>query len=191
MSVHQRIYRLLLVMYPPEHRDEYGEPMIQMLQDRLRDEGGGVGTAMVWAQVVTDLARTALFERMETTMETFKSGWWRVGAGFMALAQAVWAIGSHPLVDPDPNVGSEQNLPSALYLAAAGLIVAGLVVRKNRKALGSAMIGIGVLPGTLAITILWMPPVALIGVLAVFVAGAAFIDAVKQRRSDQLANVRP
>jgi hypothetical protein len=47
-------------------------------------------------------------------MEALKPSWWRAAAGFVAVAQAVYAIGSHPLVDPDPNLRSERNLPTAV-----------------------------------------------------------------------------
>ena len=69
MRIQERIYRTLLLAYPPKHRREFGEPMVQMMRDRLRDEGGGARTILVWVQVLADLVRTAAKERAEANME--------------------------------------------------------------------------------------------------------------------------
>ena len=36
-----RVYRKLLLIYPKEHRREYGEPMVQLFRDRMRRDGDG------------------------------------------------------------------------------------------------------------------------------------------------------
>ena len=72
MRIQERIYRTLLVAYPAEHRRDYGEPMVQMMRDRLRDEGGGPRTVLVWVRILADLVKTAASERAETAMEAAK-----------------------------------------------------------------------------------------------------------------------
>ncbi len=61
----EKVYRALLAAYPSEHRREYEEPMVQLFRDRMRCEGGGFRTPVVWAQTLTDLVRSAFTERME------------------------------------------------------------------------------------------------------------------------------
>ena len=35
----EKLYRLMLRVYPESHRREYGEPMIQMFRDRMKFDG--------------------------------------------------------------------------------------------------------------------------------------------------------
>jgi hypothetical protein len=57
------VYRALLRLYPPAFRRSYGDPMVQLFGDRLRD----VGTR-AWLRTLPDLVRTASIERTEATM---------------------------------------------------------------------------------------------------------------------------
>ena len=65
------VYRVLLILYPYEHRREYGEQMVQLFRDRMRRDGGGYRTAIVWFHILSDLLRSALNEHLE------RSGFWR------------------------------------------------------------------------------------------------------------------
>lgn len=175
MSAHERIYRALLVAYPAEHRREYGEPMVQIMRDRLRDEGGGIRTAVVWAHVVADLAKTSFVERTETTMDTLRTGWWRIAAGLIAAVLAIGAVGS--LVEPATGPWYKYILGPAALAVAPVLIVAGLIIRARNGTSGSVMIAIGVLPGAAAIVLFWYPPALVFGALSMAVALAALVDA--------------
>ena len=66
------VYRVLLLLYPDEHMREYGEQMVQLFRDRMRRDGGGYRTAIVWFHILSDLLRSALNEHLE------RSGFWRV-----------------------------------------------------------------------------------------------------------------
>ena len=61
--VSERVYRALLVAYPRDFRQEYGEQMIQFFRDRMRLDGGGLRGLLIWMQLVPDLAASALRER--------------------------------------------------------------------------------------------------------------------------------
>jgi len=165
----------MLLVYPKEHRQAYGEPMTQLLRDRLRAEGGGARSTLVWLQVASDLATTALSERTETTLDTLKHGWWRIAAAFIGVAMAFLGIGNLFGGDDGPLYG--KIVAAAVGLAAAGLIFAGLALRWTNRARGSLLIGIGVAPAALLVVFLWFPPVAAVGVLAIVVALKAFTDA--------------
>ena len=58
----EKLYRLLLVAYPREHRREYGELMVQLFRDRMRRDGGGLGSLNVWLEMIVDLVGSALKE---------------------------------------------------------------------------------------------------------------------------------
>ena len=60
----ERVYRALLVAYPREFRREYGDLMTQFVRDRMRRDGKGIRGLMIWAHVLSDLATSALRERV-------------------------------------------------------------------------------------------------------------------------------
>ena len=66
--ISERVYRALLLAYPSEHRREYGEPMAQLFRDRMRRDGRGLRTLVVWARMIFDLAGSAFKERKEGAM---------------------------------------------------------------------------------------------------------------------------
>jgi hypothetical protein len=51
----ERIYRLMLRLYPRQFRQSYGEEALLLLQDRMRDETGGWRRARLWLDVLADL----------------------------------------------------------------------------------------------------------------------------------------
>ncbi|MBI3750770.1 MAG: hypothetical protein HY263_03805 [Chloroflexi bacterium] len=58
-----RLYRALLRLYPASFRDRFGDEMVQLLGDQLRDaRGDGVGGT--WAAAIRDLVVTAASERL-------------------------------------------------------------------------------------------------------------------------------
>ena len=61
----ERVYRYLLVVYPREHRREYGELMIQLFRDRMRCDGNGFTGPIVWIQMFFDLVGAAFKEHKE------------------------------------------------------------------------------------------------------------------------------
>jgi hypothetical protein len=57
-------YGLLLRLYPRAFREEYGEDMVQLHRNQLRDESA----TRVWARTVLDVALTAPSIRLEAHM---------------------------------------------------------------------------------------------------------------------------
>lgn len=63
---HERLYRLLLHLYPSAFRERFGDEMVQLFGDQLRDArrgGASAGTARTWLRTLGDLAVTAASER--------------------------------------------------------------------------------------------------------------------------------
>jgi hypothetical protein len=57
-----RLYGLLLRLYPPDFREEYGSPLEQQFQDEYREcleRDGFRGVLRLWFRIVWDLLRTA------------------------------------------------------------------------------------------------------------------------------------
>ncbi len=177
MTVHDRVYRRLLMLYPAQHRREYSEPMVQLVRDRMRDEGGGLRTGLLWAQILVDLMRSALAERTETTMTNLKTGWWRLAAAMIGPIIAYLGIGD--LMTPESGPLYGRIGAATAGVAGCTAIYAGLIVRRHKKAIGSYLIAAGTLPGTFLMAFFWFPPVALIGVLSLAVVIAAAVDAPK------------
>jgi hypothetical protein len=52
----EKIYALLLRLYPPHFRDAYGEAALQLFRDRARDEKGFFASVRLWFDLLGDLA---------------------------------------------------------------------------------------------------------------------------------------
>ena len=67
-AISQRIFRLLLCVYPSEFRKTYGSHMQQVFEDRCREEfgkDGSVGMLRFWTHTFVDLFRSASVEHLE------------------------------------------------------------------------------------------------------------------------------
>ena len=94
--------------YPREHRREYGELMVQLFRDRMRCEGGGLRSLVIWMQTLTDLVGSALRERMEgvemraTLMSTFwtvfepRIRWWYLVITIALVALIAFGLSGLP-----------------------------------------------------------------------------------------------
>ena len=133
MTLSERVYRKMLIAYPEEHRRRYGEPMALLFRDRLRRDGGGFGTVLVWGHVGFDLARSAFTERMETamTMETWTSRWWEATVVVLAVNSAVFGV----LFTASDQLG----WAFVLGYVPAALLVAGLALRNKWRTGATAM----------------------------------------------------
>jgi hypothetical protein len=137
MTVSERVYQALLVAYPEEHRRRYGQPMALMFRDRMRRDGGGFGTVLVWGLVGLDLARSAFTERMETAMtaETWTSRWWEATVIVLAANSVVFGVIALG--------GGYVEIPIAFGFAPAALLIAGLALRNTWRAGATVMVVAG------------------------------------------------
>lgn len=105
VATSDRIYRLVLNVYPRAFRDEYGEEMAQTLRDQVRDtwtERRIVGVAALWLRVLLDTARSAFVEhlRQGRTVSFSRN---RLGYGLATgfgfpLALVTFAYRLHPAI---------------------------------------------------------------------------------------------
>ena len=75
----QRLYRVLLSVYPRSFRRDYGELMAQAFGDRLREKGA----PRTWGLVVTDLALSVPQQLMEVSLMNQR---WMVGVAATGTA---------------------------------------------------------------------------------------------------------
>lgn len=181
MDRHRRAYRALLIAYPAEHRRDYGEPMTQLFVDRLRDEGGGARSLLLWIQTLADLVSSAFTERVETTMKSFRTDWWRILALPLSLFLVLAGIAN--LIEDTEGALFGRIAYAAVTVIGFGLVIAGLFTRRKNRKMGSTMIAVGVMPGFALAIMFWIPPLALAGVLSIAISMAAFIDAPKAPQS--------
>jgi hypothetical protein len=56
----ERIYRLLLRLYPSQFRQSYGEEAVQLFRDRMQDETGFFRYSRLWLDLLLDLGSLRL-----------------------------------------------------------------------------------------------------------------------------------
>ncbi|HKR26871.1 MAG TPA: S41 family peptidase [Acidobacteriaceae bacterium] len=78
----EKIYALLLRLYPARFRAQYGEEALRLLRDRLRDEPGFLARVRLWLDLLLDLGvsvpREHHAQRAEVTPLRLESGLFRV-----------------------------------------------------------------------------------------------------------------
>ncbi len=137
-----RVYRAMLLVYPEDHRRAYGDAMAQLFRDRLRRDGGGIGTARVWASVGPDLVASAFTERLETAMnvQTWTNRWWEATVIVYAIAQVIMGVVIGLNLYPGWSI--------LIGFGPAALLLGGLVLRERQRGLATLMIIVGsLLPG--------------------------------------------
>jgi hypothetical protein len=76
LSASERLYRLLLFVYPPAYRRAYGPPMIQAYRDLCRNsvrQRGMVGLGSLWLRLLADLFTSSIGQHLDVLRE----GWIR------------------------------------------------------------------------------------------------------------------
>jgi hypothetical protein len=74
MTISERVYRSLLLAYPAAFRREYGESLMQLFRDQMRDCSGRWGTrVLLWMRMLADTFRAAPAMHLETV--TGPEGW--------------------------------------------------------------------------------------------------------------------
>lgn len=147
---HQALYRAFVTLYPRSFRTDYGDPMVQLFADRVRDVG-----AKAWLRALPDLARTVPVERIEAVMS-------RLGPRARVLALAFAVLGATAV-----SIGIGGG--GVLIIAVA--VVAVLV--SQRHLFGS--LGGERAPLRHAVVQAWWAPVAALLGLAMLVAGVGTI----------------
>ena len=112
----EKIYGLLLRLYPARFRQAHGEEALQLYRDRSRDERGLVPRLRLWLDLVADLA-VSLPREYRRTEPTLVSASAQPGLNGLP--------GFRLLEEQPPRTGA---LLSAVFLALAGLAAASVLI---------------------------------------------------------------
>jgi hypothetical protein len=161
MSPSETVYRTLLFVYPVEHRRAYGDAMVQLFRDRMRRDGGGFGTLMVWTRVGFDLAASAFKERMETIMatENWTNRWWETSVVLLAVNSVVFGF----LFANNDHLG----WGIAVGFVPGVLLIAGLAMR-SRQRIGATIF---LTVGSVAAAVAWWVIYTVVLAVAIVVGG--------------------
>ena len=80
MKLSERIYRVLLLLYPRRYREHYSEPMACAFRDQLRGATSAPAKLRLWARTLADLLRSLPIRHFE--------GLRRVQVGQLAYSEA-------------------------------------------------------------------------------------------------------
>lgn len=106
--------------------------------------------------------------------------WWTVGAAVLAASLLILAIGN--LVSHDEGAYSSKVLVLAGAALAATLVFGGLALRRRGRAIGSAAVAVGCLPGCAALVLWWFPPAVGAGFLSLAITVFAAADAARSHQ---------
>ena len=179
-----RFYEFLLVLYPKSHRAEYGPDMVQLFADRYRDErptGDFFRFVRFWGGMVGDIFRTALAERTESVVSSFKLNWWKWAIGLFAALQGVFlAEASARLVTGDDDLGLSWGLRVLEFtvpLVTVIGLVSGLRLLTKRPRVASILLTVGLSPVILSGPLFfWFPPMWLVSLLGIYLTVKVFME---------------
>lgn len=142
-SFSERLYRTLLVAYPKEFRQQYGEQLVQVFGDLCREEleqHGRKGLLVLWIRTLGDLAVSVFSQRSGLAMFSFslvRSGGLAIAIGgvlnfvskYLSYTGGMTASIAYP-----ESLSSRLALllgPIGMFLLAAGLATLGLYLMRG------------------------------------------------------------
>ena len=133
---HERLYRVLVRLYPAEFRTRFGDEMVQFFSDQLRDartRGATAGIARTWLRTLGDLAVTAPSEhvRRDRTVAHSLGGPPSIATRALGLAGVLGGVVLVAAFIPNLPWGADLfNLRLALFNVGAIAIVLALYRRQ-------------------------------------------------------------
>lgn len=127
-----RLYQALLVIYPPEFRQSYGNPMLQVFHDcslRALRERGTSGLLALWWWTALDTLQSAIEEHSQRGVDMSKEKFFKLSGWVMIVGPILFLIGAWAKTRPPYVSYALSSMPIDRYAipAATPLIVAGLV----------------------------------------------------------------
>jgi len=159
LTLSERVYRALLILYPSKFRRDYGQHMAQVFRDVCRDayrQGGAFKLANWWATALLDLLETVIAEHRKVDFSMSKarfiqwSGWLCILGGLFFALSSISQLqpGSHDTFDGVYQLSVTAIVPG-MALITLGLL--GMFLRYNsamnlfgKLALLAALIGAAV-----------------------------------------------
>lgn len=146
MSAAERVYRLILHLFPAEFRAEYGRDMAQLFNDRRRD--AGARPVRFWAAMMMDAARSAPALRLAEWRGRMDADFHLEARTMKTMAILAILIGTLEVVNAAAEAvvgglvlhGGYSLVAGAVAAAAGGLLIASAVamLRGSKGAMGLA-----------------------------------------------------
>jgi hypothetical protein len=140
------VYRLLLLLYPPSHRRQYGPLMRQLFRDLCRDafaQNGTFGLARLWLRTLPDLAESvaaACLEAIAEVLMTLNRSVAPVSWGYVALVVLPGLLfGLSRVIDP-------LGVPAGLSFLLVAILAVGVLVLQRRLPIWG-LLALGMLTG--------------------------------------------
>jgi hypothetical protein len=149
-----RLYRLLLWLYPADHRDEYGPLMAQVFRDQCRaayQRGGASRVVWLWFPLLIDLTVTLLEEHRRKGYSMSKATLVRYCGPLLMLGGLSWVFASISQLQPGSHWDFWGIYMLSFILFVPALLLTGVGLIGVQARYGAASGWIGQLALTLAI----------------------------------------
>jgi hypothetical protein len=129
IALSEHVYRALLLLYPSDFRQDYGELMRQVFRDvsreRYRNEGLG-GIVFWWCKVLFDLILTVFEQRRKVDFTMVKSTFMQLTGIFLIVGGALSAIAGFSQLQPGDHYTYYGVYQLLLLLVSPGWLLVGL-----------------------------------------------------------------
>jgi hypothetical protein len=123
-----RLYRLLLWLYPADHRREYGPLMAQVFRDQCRTaylREGALGVLWMWFPLVVDLTVTLVEEHRRKGFSMSKESFARFSSPLLMLGGLAWALSSYSQLQPGSHYVFWGTYQLSIAMIAPGFLLTG------------------------------------------------------------------
>jgi hypothetical protein len=125
----ERVYRVLLLLYPADYRREYGWLMVQLFRDVCRQryhQQGRIGIALWWCRTVFDLALTVIEQRRKVRLMISKATFVHFAGFMLVLGGAFSGLAAFSQLQPDDHFTYHGLYQVLILLWAPGTLFVGL-----------------------------------------------------------------
>ena len=188
----ERLYRHLLILYPPRFRQEYGREMGLVFRSQCHDfvqRHGQVALAQFWLATLTDLIATALAERMKEGFSMSRTQWVQLCGLFAILGGLLGTYLAMQGSNEYGNYGWDGDLaPVAAILLTIGFV--GWFIAYQGQFDGRSRVGfviglIGFLSMVLGYLIDWLWGLIFLGPAIIVPIGGILLG-ISLQRSDSM-----
>lgn len=139
MALSIRLYRVLLLLYPVEFRDDYGLLMVQLFRDVLRDryrQHGLVGAMLWWSKTLLDLTITVIEQRRKANFTMGKSSLVQQTGMYLVIGGVLVSLSAFSQLQPGENTTYSGLYQVLFLLIAPGFLFVGLGINRLSSEMG-------------------------------------------------------
>lgn len=129
LMISERVYALLLRLYPAEFRRGYGSPMVQLFRDVCRDayrQDGVPGLIVWWAAALVDLLQAVIAERRKVTVIMTRARFIHLSGWLCLLGGILFASAALSQLQPGSHYNFYGIFQLSIYALIPGLLLIAL-----------------------------------------------------------------